>query len=409
MNWIRDNSKISSTDLEKVFKYEEKRTTVITWANDNIKPIVNEFEDSQWEGWLANLCPEHPSSEPNVFIVLAQAGKESPSNKFGDESVFVTTGGGQRNLRTVPFSKETFRRITDTFYIHGSISAVISRADVPVFSSSQVLMKSDDGEMHTAHVYNCRSSNEWSRDLALTVTHLPDLHKTFCIMFGCDEETKAAVIKRLSGIGTEISFPLIMPAILIELERLRHLRVTTKAIESMETKIAELDFDTDKMDEESGPGTVVLRNAARRTTWLDAAYLQNGLISWKFQLEKLKGCVTTYPESHPTKCLRGTGERVAARIEAIEEEYDQIILNCKMRLEGMSMATQWVRDVTYKPASLSNADILPGSRRDKYGHSQGHKSRLQAYESNSVDHDDILTGYFPRGCVFDVFLQLANL
>jgi hypothetical protein len=41
----------------------------------------------------------------------------------------------------LPFSQATFERVSKSFYIHGSISPVISRADVPLFSCDEVFMK----------------------------------------------------------------------------------------------------------------------------------------------------------------------------------------------------------------------------------------------------------------------------
>ncbi|KAK8090364.1 hypothetical protein PG997_005325 [Apiospora hydei] len=380
MNWIQDDTQISTIDLENVFKYEEKETTVITWSTNDTSPVVHQLEDSAWEGWLQNKIrapsPKCSSCKQAkdwmnflycvdktwILDLPAPAGNLSPSTS-GRKPGSLTALGGQRYLRTVPFSRATFRQITDGFRIHGSISTVISRADVPVFSSTQVQMDGD-----TAYVYNCRSSNDWGKDLALTVTHLPDSQTTFCIMFGCDKSIEEAVISRLSAIGSEISHPLIMPAILVELERLRHKRITAQAIASLETNIAELDFDTDKLDEESGPGTVGDRNSVRRSTWLDTAYLQNGLVNWCLQLGKLRNCVVmfdgdnqpitvasaeitsnnlpSYVELYQANRSKGTGRKIVARIEAIEEEYAQIVRDCKMRLEGMSMATQWAQGET---------------------------------------------------------------
>ncbi|KAK7949515.1 hypothetical protein PG988_016154 [Apiospora saccharicola] len=388
MNWIQDNARISNVDLKRVFKYEAKGTTAVSWSNDNNLGFKT-LEDSCWEEWLEDESPDRYGPR------LARAGQESPCSSIEEKSIVTNDTGGQRKLRTVPFSEDTFRRIIDTFHIHGSISTVVSRADVPVFQNTQVLMKDANGKEHRAHVYNCRTSNEWATDLALTVTHLPDLQRTYCIMFGCDEGTVEMVTHRLSALGTEISYPLIMPAILVELERLRHIDITSRAIASMETKIAELDFNADYMDEEMGCGAAGDRNSARRSTWLDTAHLQNCLINWKYQLEKLRQCVATLEEDNETCSVDSrsttlgsdqseeattsskTGQKMVDRIKAIEEEYDQRIRDCRMRLEGMSMATQW--------------------------------SRLAAHESNSGDNNSIPSGYILGGRFLDVLFQLEEL
>ena len=58
---------------------------------------------------------------------------------------------GRRSVRTLPFSKDIFSRITRDFYIHSSIARVISRADVPVFSSAEIKMEGEDGTSYPAH------------------------------------------------------------------------------------------------------------------------------------------------------------------------------------------------------------------------------------------------------------------
>jgi hypothetical protein len=58
---------------------------------------------------------------------------------------------GRRSLRTLPFSQQVFRRITRSFYTHSSIARVVSRADIPVFSSSEVVMGEAGGPAYPAY------------------------------------------------------------------------------------------------------------------------------------------------------------------------------------------------------------------------------------------------------------------
>jgi hypothetical protein len=48
--------------------------------------------------------------------------------------------GGSREVRQVPFDEDTFKEICRSFHVHTSISRVISRADVPLFSRAEVDM-----------------------------------------------------------------------------------------------------------------------------------------------------------------------------------------------------------------------------------------------------------------------------
>ena len=57
-----------------------------------------------------------------------------------DPEASAATTNGRRSIRTIPFSKHTFREITYRLHIHGSFARAISRADIPVFSAAEVQM-----------------------------------------------------------------------------------------------------------------------------------------------------------------------------------------------------------------------------------------------------------------------------
>jgi hypothetical protein len=88
--------------------------------------------------WLERYKKEIPVRSRNqrtsAFATLA----EKDSAEKG--SVESPQGSGRRSIRTLPFSESVFRLITKKFYTHGSISRVISRADVQTFSCSNVVM-----------------------------------------------------------------------------------------------------------------------------------------------------------------------------------------------------------------------------------------------------------------------------
>ena len=56
------------------------------------------------------------------------------------DNLQATSTGGERAVQTLSFSEETFRKIADHFFLHGSISKVISRADVPIFTHASLQM-----------------------------------------------------------------------------------------------------------------------------------------------------------------------------------------------------------------------------------------------------------------------------
>ncbi|KAJ0122627.1 hypothetical protein J7T55_003142 [Diaporthe amygdali] len=283
-------------------------------------------------------------------------------SRLAEKSPLTPLSNGQRSVRTLPFTESTFRLISKRLFVHHTISAIVSRANIPTFSSAEVQMEGENGNIHTATVYNCRSSNDWEMDLALTATHFPKQGLTFALLLGCPLSIEEEVIRRLSRVSTESSYPLVLPGIFVELERSRHVAVAEKMIDQLENRISELDYAS------GGTKQAHMRemNQAKRENYLDTSYLRNGLVSWRNQLIKMakqaelledamsgrevRASLGLYPHSNasmdglPVQTvfqMRRTGRKVVSRLQSIIDEYDDKIRDCTMRLDGMAMATQW--------------------------------------------------------------------
>lgn len=218
-------------------------------------------------------------------------------------------------------------------------------------------------------VYNCRSSNDWEMDLALTATYFPQQGLTFAILLGCPLSIEEEIIRRVSRISTESRYPLVLPGIFAELERSRHVAVAEKMIDQLENRIFELHYTSCGTRQAQMKGT----NQSKREDYLDTAYLRNGLISWRNQLVKMakhaqsmednifgreeQSQLVLVPQSSVSgdgpHCLsvhqlRRAGQKVIGRLQSIIDEYDDKIRDCTMRLDGMAMATQWVSSTQTK-------------------------------------------------------------
>lgn len=98
--------------------------------------------------WLDKYKKEIPSiSRTQRTLTFASLAEKSPTD---GRSPGNPLGSGRRGVRTLPFSEKVFRLITKSFYTHGSISRVISRADVQTFSCSEVEMGESDGSTFMA-------------------------------------------------------------------------------------------------------------------------------------------------------------------------------------------------------------------------------------------------------------------
>jgi hypothetical protein len=90
------------------------------------------------DSWLNDAKSQMPRSNiarrDFTFSSLAEKGEATSSAMPKAEK------NGGRNLRTLPFSRETFELLSKNFYTNDSIARVVSRADVPIFSSESVTM-----------------------------------------------------------------------------------------------------------------------------------------------------------------------------------------------------------------------------------------------------------------------------
>ncbi|KAK1657020.1 hypothetical protein BDP55DRAFT_687103 [Colletotrichum godetiae] len=423
MDWASDDSSLNKADLEKVFRYRPQKTTVVKILTNQHGPVLWSNETpAEWQSWLENCTPSIYKDSGLVLIIARKpgtatkcfggVGRSLPSLQslgsnheafaekvpsFGslDKEALPTSHGisdgenqvdlpdvpkgAKREVRELPFDQNTFRDICDRFFVHSSIARVISRADVPVFSRSYVTMKLGDSDSvgHSAIVYNCRSSNTWAEDMALTATHFPQSNLTFAVLFGCNAEVERNVINRLSRATDHASFPLLLPGIFAELERDRMAKVVTETVNAIEGAIFELGTGNPVEGEEVLEEDKIDMRHSRRSAWLNTTFLRNSLRAWKGQLRKMADHVIEVSSLHQGQLLGGaygkprgeeeheknelamnrTGSMIHDRLHVLMEDFEDRIQECTMSVEGMTIATQWAQGDT-------NVDIATASGRD---------------------------------------------
>jgi hypothetical protein len=302
--------------------------------------------------------------------------------------------GSERELRHLPVDQSTFKAICQKFCVHSSIARVVSRADVPVFSRAEVQMKTGDTSaliqptigiykpppkifsiymdtLTIKQVYNCRSANDWRDDLALTVTHFPNSGLTFAMLFGCTLATEKQVFNRVLRAQKSAHYPLLLPGIFVELELVRITKIVDTTIDGIERAIVDLEGENfvDEASAENDDDKIMSQKRnTRKKVWLDTTFLRSRLQIWRTQLQKMvehadellaahSSSLQTVPISHTkdgstlpvdenrqniSQTYR-TGFLIKDRLRDIIHLYDEYIEECSMRLDGMTIATQWVR------------------------------------------------------------------
>ncbi|KAI0098926.1 hypothetical protein GGR51DRAFT_552296 [Nemania sp. FL0031] len=320
--------------------------------------------------------------------------------------------GGQLLTRILPFPQAVFDIVSKSFYVHGSISPAISRADIPFFSYDEVIMKDSKGIDEKAWVYNCRSSNAWGKDLATTVTHFPHQRLSFGIIFGCSESQQEYIIQQVRGAAKESAHPLLLPGIFAEIERKRHHDIFESAIGNLESAMPNEEV-----------GTILTHHRAqiddleqrKREAYLEVLHLKHGLESWSTQLRKMADnaqslmslyarvdhnegglynlrATTQCSSNRSSQVLQGdagpctsqekvqtdsviapvaksptpeksneignrlmerTTGKITRRLHAIIDEYGDKIRECQIRFDGITIATQLFQGETNLQVALA--------------------------------------------------------
>ncbi|KAI0448674.1 hypothetical protein F5B21DRAFT_496765 [Xylaria acuta] len=416
---------LTGGDFRNVFRYSDAVATVVTLLQSQAKIIKEECRgETEWNKLIQEKLPSATKRDGDSGFVLlitpriqhdrpSQRSKSPTNRSAEDEKTFPVNcettvfedeeslaHGGQRHTRVLPFSRTVFSKIARAFYTHRSISPAINRADVPLFSYEEIFMQDEVDEVK-ARVYNCRSTNAWGGDLAMTVTHFPHCNLSFGILFGCNDTQKKYVLQRLDCVTQESGHPLLLPGIFVELEKKRHHHIFESGIGELELMIPGSDPEGVLGQEHSG-GHSDRQN--RRTVYLDMLHLKHGLISWSQQLNKMlehalslnkeylgtlhlvnsqttaefraisetvedsvsedcaeQGDATSHEECSDTQSsansrisgpntgrelktnqeiMAKANARIIGRINSILEDYSDKIRECETRFDGLAMTTQ---------------------------------------------------------------------
>lgn len=208
--------------------------------------------------------------------------------------------------------------------------------------------------------------------MALTATYFPQSQLTFAVLFGCTAEVERNVVNRLSRAKDNTSFPLILPGIFAELERDRMAKVVADTVDAIEGAIFELGTGNPIEGEEVQEEDKIDMRHSRRSAWLNTTFLRNNLRAWKEQLRKMADHVAELSSLHKGQltdrncgqpkddeqqeasklAMDRTGLMIHDRLHDLIEDLEDRIQECTMSVEGMTIATQWVSQLTSGPHAI---------------------------------------------------------
>ncbi|KAI1878382.1 hypothetical protein JX265_000314 [Neoarthrinium moseri] len=141
-------------------------------------------------------------------------------------------------------------------------------------------MRNPYGDLDIACVYNCRTTNAWEDDIALTVTVFPRLGLTFGLLFGCTDAAERDIIQRLPRCKATEIHPMLLPGIFAELERCRQIMLVEDVMDDIEATTFQVNHQGQAPDARAF-------NNSKRARWLDTAFVRNSLVNWITHLRRM--------------------------------------------------------------------------------------------------------------------------
>ncbi|KAI1325131.1 hypothetical protein F5Y16DRAFT_378913 [Xylariaceae sp. FL0255] len=330
MDWARQRWELSEWDLE-TFEYAERKCKVIRLGFDDCGDrIVRSTDLVTKKDWALEFESEKEALEickPTTCVILGSRSHQS-----------------NEGLSSLPFARSVFDNVTERFCVHESVARTIFRNYAGTFTQTRLLHGKTSKR---AVVYNCRSSAHWDNDLALSVTYFPETGSIFGIFYGCNDHSLGKTVmtkiaNRLSRSSEDaFTHPMLLVGLFVEMERARLRGLVSNAKIALQDIIDNL--------QRSGYSAISQSDKSPADPWLGIYTIKNGLELWTKLLLKMISHIDELDRDAGLQppCRSGqsddsysrTGQRIKDRLEEIHLEFEGLVKECEMIIDGMTLAT----------------------------------------------------------------------
>ncbi|KAK1463091.1 hypothetical protein CMEL01_13160 [Colletotrichum melonis] len=341
----------SASDLG-FFGYSERKSVVLT-SLDGAEPTSQAlYTKEDWERWFSSSqssSPDWKDLKPGLCVILCS---RAPP---------ISEAPGR--IQYLPFTGNTWGRITEEFHVSRNIKRTIARL-VPCFSSAR---EDDATSGHLKMSFSARMSSSLPDDLAMSATYIPSTGTTFAVVYGCNDDQMSSIESKVRRAGKQAFHPLMMPGIFEELERARLVeRVEdllddfTLRSEKLETHPWSPDADTDGSKAQQHLSLCVksqslmdqIRMAKRQLTKFSK---EIDIITT--ELESLSGVEYIHKSEPRATEMAKVGTEMKNRVDDIMIEYDDKIDECQMMICNTSLAMQTVWNHIARQDSKTNTKM----------------------------------------------------
>ncbi|CAF9923504.1 hypothetical protein IMSHALPRED_005945 [Imshaugia aleurites] len=181
---------------------------------------------------------------------------------------------------------------------------------------------------------------------------------TYALFHGCDEQDVKVLTDWVKMTTYSAGHPLLLPALFAELQLRRHKRLTRDNWSKLVTLYARTGQYGNR-----APGTQPASlqedafdydNTTREVLGMyqDAGFLEKGLIKLRRWLKQMASQMeiikTTVPEAR-TEFINMENARIGERLEEMMDDYEGLITECKLILDGASLLNNAVSRSLYLP------------------------------------------------------------
>ncbi|KAK3322803.1 hypothetical protein B0H66DRAFT_215041 [Apodospora peruviana] len=332
--------------------------------------------------------------------------------------------GQPSSVSELPFSRDTWRTITQSFRVHRTITRTILR-EVTYFS---VLRHTPSDTKLPQISYTARMNAALPCDLALSTTYIPSTHTSYSVLYGVYPAQGDEIWARLfSALSSSPTHPLLVLGIFLELDRARLISHADSLADEFTLGADVLSSEETPWDPSTAKENLkmqrYLRVCLRSRTLADyMGTAKRQLSKVLAELDELELLWTTTPTAaaaapvpagddedylndkrrdsndkgkEEEDDLIATGKQMKQRIRDIMDEYDDRMDECGRMAQNLSLAMQtgWNQ--------IARQDSMTGARVAKVNTAIALETKRESAQMRSIA---VLTMvYLPFSCVASVF------
>ncbi|KAI1773637.1 hypothetical protein F4818DRAFT_421211 [Hypoxylon cercidicola] len=332
MDWPMEDATWTDYDLRS-FNFETRPTVILRKqeSDENLTRQVLRNEE-EWEFWFDD-APSIHSRESGLCIVLCD--RATP--------VFE---GEDAPISYVSVSRGTWERLTKSFHIHRSIIRSIARRAACVSSFYEEGRSTSSKICFTARMSACLPS-----DLALSITYVPSTESTFAIVYGCTEQQRKEIEKRVRAAGDRTKYPLLLLGVLAELERERLVAKADQLLDGFTLRSEHLENrlwnpSKDMNNEKTQEYLALCLQSRSLVDHIKAVRRQ--IVKLLVEIDEFGHHVASHKsEVHPSekgksRRFRKAGSLMKKRLQDIINDYDGKMDECDMIMGNTTLAMQTV-------------------------------------------------------------------